>query len=919
MRRLAYRIRTGLVAITGTGAGASAVLGLLVIASVFVSMATPRASLAFRTKALQQIFSTTSPNGRTVFASTDMPTLGAALGPDSQPAFNNMNSHQIAPIGAELGRHIRAIGVPLTPGASWWTVNTAFITAPGAAKSVYFGDVPPQVELIDRPRLNYFSKLVSGRMPSKDAVRRTTAKFEVAVTSLTAAKFRLKVGSVVTLSDQQTGAAATIKLVVTGILRPRHLNSAYWTADANALRATFNKTKGGGYWLGAMFVGDSEMNGLENALTDSSMLVTWEFPLALGKLQANQAAALNAELTDGLVSTGIITTSVITPLTLTPQSALSGGLAEFVQTEGEIGSLLSLLYVSLTIVGLVVLLLGARLLAERRASEFSLIRARGAARHQVVLVTVRAGAVVVVPCAVIGAALAIAATPHQDEPLAYWLGGITAAVTLLAVPWLTLRRIAGTIRPGERADSAVPRRLRVRRIVIDAAAVVAAVGGLIVLRLQGQPTDGSTDWYTSAAPVLIAIPMAIVVVRIYPVVLRWLVALSGRRQGVTTFVGLARAARSSMTAVLPAFALVLVLTVIAFGAMLRSAVVSGDVTASYRQLGADVVIDATLANVPLTPAAQRAIAAVPGVQAATTLAVTSGVTPDGTTYGVLMADPASYAKILAHTPVASFPAGKLAPPPGTSRPTRLPVLTSPGISAALLSQKTILVGVTNLRFQPVGTITSTPGVPQTGPFVLLPAWAASRAMGADTPTDNIMLLKGSVDKAALASVVKRLLPGATTITYRSETLSALTGAPLPHGAFVTFAQAAIEAAGFGAIIMLIMLALGARPRELTLARLLTMGLSQGQARRLVIAEALPSILAATVGGAICALALVPLLGPSINLSPFTGSSAHVPVHASLAVVGYLAAGLVVLALATLFAQATATRLRGVARALRVGE
>jgi len=150
-------------------------------------------------------------------------------------------------------------------------------------------------------------------------------------------------------------------------------------------------------------------------------------------------------------------------------------------------------------------------------------------------------------------------------------------------------------------------------------------------------------------------------------------------------------------------------------------------------------------------------------------------------------------------------------------------------------------------------------------------------------------------------------------------LSALTGAALPHGAFVTFAEAAGEAAAFGAIIMLIMLALGARPREMTLARLLTMGLSQGQARRLVVAEALPAILAAAIGGAACALALVPLLGPSINLSPFTGSSAHVPVHADLPLVGYLAAGLVALALATLFAQATATRLRGVARALRVGE
>jgi putative ABC transport system permease protein len=917
MTELLRRVRTGLVTITGTGAGASVVLALLVLASVFISVVTPRASLAFRDKALRQIFNSTPDSGRTVSGTVDMPTLGAALGPSGQPAFTGMNAVQFGPIARELGRHITAAGVPLTPGAQWWGVTTNFLQAPGASKNAYNGETPPQVELIDRSNLPGFSKVVAGRLPAKDAVRQGSARFDVAVTTQMAARFRLKVGSTVTLSDRETGSVSTITLDVTAILRARQADSAFWTVDANALKPTFNKTAFGGYWLGGMIIGDSEVNDLETAITDSSMTVTWEFPLDLTKVQANDVAPLNATLLNGLLEAGVVSRSVVNPLTLSLQSALTGALTEFVQTEGEIGSLLSLLYVSLSIVGLVVLLLGARLLAERRAAEFSLLRARGAARRQLVLLAIRAGAVVVVPGAVLGAALAVALTAHEDEPLAWWLGGITAAVTLVAVPWLTLHRIAGLIRIDERADSAVPRKVRVRRIVIDIAAVAGSIGGLIVLRLQGQPAGGGTDWFTSGAPVLIAIPMAIVVVRIYPVVLRWLVALAGRRPGVTTFVGLARAARTSMTAVLPAFALVLVLAVIAFGAMLRSAVLTGDIAQSYREVGADVVIDASGSNAPLDLAAQRAIGAVPGVRLAAALATSGGVGSDSTAFGVVVADPAAYARLLARTPVPGFRATLLAPPPGGKRPARIPVLASPGIGGALARQ--ILVGITRLRVQSVGSISSTPGVAQPGPFILVPAWAADRVLGADAPKPDVMLLAGQVDKAKLASVVGKLLPGATVITYRSTVLSALTSAALPHGAFVTFAQAAAEAAAFGAIIMLIMLALGARPRELTLARLLTMGLSQGQARRLVVAEALPAILAAAIGGAICALALVPLLGPSINLSPFTGSSAHVPVHADLPLVGYLAAGLVVLALATLFAQATATRLRGVSRALRVGE
>jgi len=201
----------------------------------------------------------------------------------------------------------------------------------------------------------------------------------------------------------------------------------------------------------------------------------------------------------------------------------------------------------------------------------------------------------------------------------------------------------------------------------------------------------------------------------------------------------------------------------------------------------------------------------------------------------------------------------------------------------------------------------------------MPAWAAYRVMAADQPTPNAMLIVGPVDHAKLSAAVRKLLPGGTTISYRSAVLSALTDAALPHGAYETFTQAAAAAAGFGAVIMLIMLALSARPRELTLARLFTMGLSQRQARRLVIAEALPAILAATVGGATCAWALVPLIGPGIDLSPFTGTTSNVPVRANFAVIGYLAAGLVLIAFVTLFAQAAMTRLRGVSRALRVGE
>ena len=52
---------------------------------------------------------------------------------------------------------------------------------------------------------------------------------------------------------------------------------------------------------------------------------------------------------------------------------------------------------------------------------------------------------------------------------------------------------------------------------------------------------------------------------------------------MTAFLGLARAARVSATALLPAFAMVLALSLVSFAGMVRGAVVRGEVTQSWQQ------------------------------------------------------------------------------------------------------------------------------------------------------------------------------------------------------------------------------------------------------------------------------------------------------------------------------------------------
>jgi putative ABC transport system permease protein len=375
----------------------------------------------------------------------------------------------------------------------------------------------------------------------------------------------------------------------------------------------------------------------------------------------------------------------------------------------------------------------------------------------------------------------------------------------------------------------------------------------------------------------------VLVLRLAPAALRGLLRLASARPGVTAFVALARAARAALGATLPAFALVLALTVVAFGFLIRGAVQRGEVAQSWRVNGADAVVSLTRVPDGVTPAEQRVIAAVPGARLTVAASVTTASPGSGPPVDVVIADPARYAALTATTPYPPLTAAarlaRLARPASqaagqATAGTAAPVLASPSVAARLgrgpASLQTAL-GTVSVRV--AGTLPSTPAVPGSAGFVILPDWAAARL--APHPPSELLISGDSVSRPALAAAIRRAAPQAT-VAYRADVLAGLAGAPLPHGAYVAFAEGSVAAAGFCVLVMLLSLLLAARSRQLTLARLATMGLGPGQARRLVVAEALPPVLAAAVAGVACALALAPLLAPELDLSAFTGSAAGHP-------------------------------------------
>jgi putative ABC transport system permease protein len=639
----------------------------------------------------------------------------------------------------------------------------------------------------------------------------------------------------------------------------------------------------------------------------------WVFPLNLGQVSADQATGLLTALQrvtalpTAVGGAGASTARGGAALEVNFSSGLVIALPPVLASDAAVQGALAPLFISLAAVAAVVMLMGAMLVAGYRRAEFAVMRARGAALAQVAALAARGAAATVLPAAAIAAAAGVLVTPGPPSALALWLAAAITATALAAPPLLAVAQLR-TRRTTPLAPAA-RRRIRLsRRWVTNAALAALAVGGLIVLRQQGLPAPGRLDVLTSLAPVLAAVPIALLVAGCYPLALAGLARLARRSRGVVLVVGLARGRAAARAVALPAFGLIVAFSVAAFAAMERGTVTRAEVAASWQATAADAVVTVPGAGPELTRYAQRVMARVPGAQQVAVLSVLTGSAGNGRSLRVAVVDPRQYAELVAATPAPRFPAGLLARPlsAGAGATGQVPALISPAARAMLGRSGTLRVAGLRLRLHVAGQLTR---------IAVLPSWA----LGRRAPPPTVMALQGpQLDTGALARAVRHAVPGARII-LRSQLLAAIGAAPLPHGGLITLAQGAAAAAAFSLLILLLMLVLSARSRELTLARLDVMGLGPAQSRRITVVESLPVIICAAVGGAACALALVPLAAPAVDLAAFTGSQVRVPLHADLLALGAVTGGLLLLAGAALLIQDRLARRLDVSQALRAGE
>jgi putative ABC transport system permease protein len=904
---------------TARTAGSVAVLALLVGACVFAALAGPAVSLRTRTQALSQTLAAASPTTKSVQLDAAWEQFTSYLNTGNQGfegvgVSTNLSPAQLAETQREIGRGLARLPVPLGAGA-WSGLTTRPLPVAAGAGPRTFTGTPPQLEFVYRDELPANAQLVAGSY-SHGALPR--GALGGAVTTQTAARFGLHPGSRLALSIPD----GQLRIVVTAIVRMRGAGSSFWAKDSTVglpslIVSILPPIE---YWIGGVFADPDQLVAMQNALGSSSIDIQWTYPLAVGGINADGAQTLLADLNRASAVPPGLTGPFAPAAGVTAVAApLVPILSAFLTTQTAVQTVLLLLFVSLIVVGAAVILLAAGMLAVRRADDLGLLRSRGASVRQVAALMIRSTAIVAVLAAAAGAGLAVTVAGPSDA--ASVLGVSLAAVTLvtalagppLIAAWQHRRPRsgpAGSARayPG-REERGRSRIAALRRLVLEVTAVAASVAGLVVLRDQGVPAGGGINWYLTATPVLVAIPVVIIVLRLYPLAVRGLLRLSSRRAGATGFVALAGAARSSLTGVLPAFALVLALSLAAFAGMVSQAITRGEVAASWRATGADVAI--TASSVPITPAAEKAIAAVPGVQHLTATWNTSWASPGGQPVTVVAVDSGSYAALLASTPFPAVPLAKL----GGATTGPVPVLASPAALASLggsAARLTPPAGIAPIRVRVTGTVTSIPGQPAGSAFLIMMIQRLPGPRG--IPAVNRILITGSeISTTTMSAVVSHQLPGAST-AFRSVALAALAGSPLQHGADLILPLTIATAAGFGLFILMLGVALGTSDRALTLARLTVMG--HDRATQLVLLEALPAVVVAVAAGAACALALPPLVGSALDLSVFTGPGVPVTLRPDWISLGLPAAAALLLAAAALTSEARRLSRRGVGRMLR---
>ncbi len=850
------------------GPGASIALAVLVLVSAFLATAVPRAVASLHTAALADELAEVPANELDLTAETRAhpetgPSSAGTTLPEDVDAVWGRHEETLLAIRDGLPEPLQSLTeAPLTA----LTMGPVRARVPDAAPS---SPVYRVVTGFD-PRLREHVELTSGDWPAQvDGAVPGAAPIEIVLADAIADRMEWELGEDRFIDIEGADQAVRLSGTVTAV----DPDDGLWAHLLIGLEpSVIDNGLSPPEFTGIGFVDP----GSWPAFVDVNLPISMQawLPIATERITADQSAVIKVQI--GEFSSNVHRLGsgewVGWLATVGEVGFLSGGLSDAL-TEAAVAAAASDAVLATVASGpigvmIAVLVLGARVVFERRRTGLELAAARGASIGQLRGILALEGLTIGVPAAIVGGivgTLAVAADAGQ--------GGWLLAAAFAVTPSLLLVSAAPALSPLRRvrADLGAPGGTRFRWIAELVILLLAAAAVLLLLR-RGLETSSATtgvDPLLAAVPLLLSLVACAVVLRLYPIPLGGLVRTTAARQGLVPFLGSARALRDPSAGLVPVLAVVVGVSVAVFSSVLLGTVHAGVEAAASERVGAD----ASISGRPLTIAQLDEFRAVPGVEAIAPVYSTrpARITIDGRQRSttLIVIDVGEMRQVQAGRADATPLPPALAEPPGADG---VPVLLS-GLVDSLISDASA-VDLEGEEFASQGVVDGVTAYSPRSSWMLMDRANAEPFTDTLVPRTVLVRFEPGADAAAVTEQLGAIAGEGTVVVTPGEVASELEDRPTTRGLVVALIAAIVLASLLTALAIVLTLVVGRPARERLLPLLSTLGLTRRGEQSLVAWEIGPVAAVAVVVGAALGVVLPFVVLQGIDLRAFTGGDAR---------------------------------------------
>lgn len=722
------------------------------------------------------------------------------------------------------------------------------------------------------------------------------------------------IGVLLRASDDGGLGAREQPIVLSGIYAPKDAGSPYWSLNNTLLSAAedFNPDTGTAVNATA-FVSPMAFPFLSRAF-DHVQTSYW-YPVATDSLAAQTAPGTAAQLREFLGTPQNVPSANPPGPTVVFGSQTPDVMAEATQRAASTNQILALLASGPLGVCLATAALAVRLLLERRRSALTLASARGASDLQLRGALALGGLFIGVPAAALGAVTAFLLVQVPFSP-----GHVTWAILAAFVP-AVLMALQHRTDVQTRHDLGSLARNR-WRVSAEIAVVVLAVVATVLLTqrglAQGALEYGEVDPLLSATPLLIALAVCALVLRLYPVPLEWFARVRRRGPGLVGFLGASRAVRSPGAGLVPVLALVVGLAVVLFSGVLLSTFRQGVTDAAQADVGADLRIQG-----PPFAAEQveqiRSVEGVAAVAAVTDLGTLRAETGGRQTKDVALvaADPGAVLRVQ-DSLAGAFPPALLNALEEPATEDALPVVAAPALELEKGSVIELRYRGSSVDVEVVGTGPDDVVFSSSANWMLI-GQAAIGSVEERIFEPSVLLadLQDDADSPAVldtvAGIAGRPILQQTPDQYVQQTLESASGRGLQLGLWAVIGAMALLCSL--TIVMTSVVNAPARNRLIALLR--TLGFPPRRDGSLMLWELGPITGAAVLAGTALGLVLPLAILGALDLSAFTGGQTEPELALNPLLLGGLLVGFLLVVLASVAGAVAAGRRQRLAAVLRM--